>query len=279
MTRLNRWMAALAAVAALIASDAAAQAGTPARAAKQPISDNSFLMEEAYNQENGVVQHISLFQKAREGQTWFYAFTQEWPVRGQRNQFSYTVPFAWIGSDRSGFGDVMLNWRYQAVGGDDSPTWVAPRLSLVLPTGDRRKGLGTAVLGVQGAIPVSHRLGNQLVAHTNAGVTLLPNAKDPAGRTGTATTVSLGQSLVWQPFARTNFMLEAVWAGTSRTVGPADSWNASFYVSPGVRWAYDFPTGLQVVPGIAFPIGVGPSKHDNQVLIYLSFEHPFGTPR
>jgi len=29
------------------------------------------------------------------------------------------------------------------------------------------------------------------------------------------------------------------------------------------------------VPGIAFPIGVGPSAGDDAVLLYLSFEHPF----
>jgi hypothetical protein len=267
LARLNRWIAVL---AATLAAQAAAQ---PA-GARLPIADNSFLMEEAYNQDAGVIQHISLFQKARDGQAWFYAFTQEWPVGGQRNQFSYAVPFAWITSRRSGVGDVMLNWRYQAIGRDDDATWVAPRLSLVLPTGDSRHGLGSGVLGVQGAIPMSHRWTEAIVSHTNVGVTLLPGMKDPLGKTGTATTLSLGQSFIWQPFARTNFMLEAVWAGTSRTVGSVDSWYASLYLSPGVRWAYDFTSGLQIVPGVAFPIGVGPSKDDNQVLLYLSFEHP-----
>ena len=33
--------------------------------------------------------------------------------------------------------------------------------------------------------------------------------------------------------------------------------------------------GLQIVPGIAMPIGVGPSAGEKSVLIYLSFEHPF----
>ena len=49
----------------------------------------------------------------------------------------------------------------------------------------------------------------------------------------------------------------------------------SAYVSPGVRWSYDFDSGLQIVPGIAFPIGVGPSRHEKSVFLYLSFEHPF----
>ena len=56
------------------------------------IVDNSFLIEEAYNQERGVVQHISTFSRAVGTTNWVYAFTQEWPVRGQRHQLSYTIP-------------------------------------------------------------------------------------------------------------------------------------------------------------------------------------------
>lgn len=45
-----------------------------------PIQDNSFLVEEAYNQEPGVVQHISTFTRFQESKDWIYTFTQEWPV-------------------------------------------------------------------------------------------------------------------------------------------------------------------------------------------------------
>lgn len=48
----------------------------------------------------------------------------------------------------------------------------------------------------------------------------------------------------------------------------------SFFISPGLRWARNFPGGLQIVPGIAFPIGTGPSRGDRAVLFYVSFEHP-----
>ena len=57
------------------------------------IQDNSFLIEEAYNQEPGVVQHISSLRG--QGGELFFNFTQEWPVLSQRHQFSYTVPYAW----------------------------------------------------------------------------------------------------------------------------------------------------------------------------------------
>ena len=35
------------------------------------------------------------------------------------------------------------------------------------------------------------------------------------------------------------------------------------------------PNGLQIVPGVAFPIGAGPSSGDHGVILYLSFEHPW----
>jgi hypothetical protein len=42
-----------------------------------PIQDNSFLAEEAYNQEPGVVQHIQTFTPLWNSRTWAYSFTQE----------------------------------------------------------------------------------------------------------------------------------------------------------------------------------------------------------
>src|SRR3970040_1411458 len=51
-------------------------------AQEQPtIEDNSYLIEEAYNQEEGVVQHISNGLYFRKPQRDFvYSFTQEWPL-------------------------------------------------------------------------------------------------------------------------------------------------------------------------------------------------------
>jgi hypothetical protein len=42
-----------------------------------------------------------------------------------------------------------------------------------------------------------------------------------------------------------------------------------------LRFAIDFPSGLQIVPGLSFPIGMGPSQGDYGLFLYLSFEHPF----
>jgi hypothetical protein len=52
----------------------------------------------------------------------------------------------------------------------------------------------------------------------------------------------------------------------------------SLYLSPGVRWAHNFRSGLQIVPGLAVPIGIGPSRGEEALFLYLSFEHSFRSP-
>jgi hypothetical protein len=53
----------------------------------------------------------------------------------------------------------------------------------------------------------------------------------------------------------------------------------ALFVSPGIRWAWNFRSGLQVVPGLAVPLGVGPSSGRHGIFFYLSFEHPFRRAR
>jgi hypothetical protein len=56
-----------------------------------PTEDNSFLMQEACNQEDGVVQHISYFQKPTSTGDWAYTQTDEWPLRSHKHQLSLTL--------------------------------------------------------------------------------------------------------------------------------------------------------------------------------------------
>src|SRR5215470_3210132 len=79
------------------------------------IQDNSFLIEEAYNQEKSIVQHINTFTYYTDSHDWAYSFTQEWPMGGQRHQFSYTLSSVRPGAFSShgpGFGDALINYRY-----------------------------------------------------------------------------------------------------------------------------------------------------------------------
>src|SRR5215210_2143241 len=90
---------------------------TPEPAAK--IQDNSFLVEEAYNQETGVVQHIFSFTRLFQSRDWVVSFTQEWPAPTQRHQLSYTVVGTSAGdfpNEGPGIGDMAINYRFQAIG-------------------------------------------------------------------------------------------------------------------------------------------------------------------
>ena len=248
-----------------------AQAQAPA---VPTISDNSFLIEEAYNQERGVVQHISAFMRAQGSGDWSYSFTQEWPLGGQRHQVSYTLPV--VGQDGvARFGDVALNYRYQLIGAESRAS-LAPRLTLIAPTGSSKAGVGTGSVGLQFNVPLSVDVTPWLVTHWNAGGTVTPSARNAAGARAATTSVTLGASAIWRFLPTINAMIEATWTESESVIGPGlTASNRVAVISPGIRWAHNVRGGLQIVPGIAFPLGVGPSRGDNALFLYLSFEHPF----
>lgn len=241
-----------------------------------PIQDNSFLVEEAYNQEDGVVQHISFFQKQATSGDWLYTETDEWPLRTVKHQLSFTFQGAHSGSlASSGIGDTAINYRYQLVGSGEAKIAVAPRLSLLLPTGDHTRGLGYGGTGLQTNLPVSIQHNRRLTTHWNAGATWIPHARDAGGKRAGIVGVNLGQSFVWSASNRFNALLETIWGNSQTVVGAGKTqWQQTLFVSPGIRWAYNLNHGLQVVPGVAVPMGVRPSAGQKGVILYLSFEHP-----
>ncbi|HET7463929.1 MAG TPA: transporter [Longimicrobium sp.] len=267
---------ALVTLLALAAVRASAQADTTAT---EPIQDNSFLVEEAYNQEAGVVQHISNFVRDRAG-GWTYSFTQEWALGGIRNQVSYTIPLAHAG-DETALGDVMVNYRYQWIGDGDAAVAVSPRLSAILPTGSARRGFGAGAFGVQGALPVSVVVVKDvLVAHSNVGVTYFSRAQDPAGDRGATTSFFLAQSAVWLVRPMFNVLVEGVWARDQFVTGPRSTdAEERAVISPGIRFGWNLPGGVQVVPGVAVPFGIGPSAGERALFLYFSVEHPFKRQR
>ncbi|MCS6804069.1 MAG: transporter [Acidobacteriota bacterium] len=245
-------------------------------AQSQKIQDNSFLIEEAYNQEKRVVQHIQTFQFDR-GNTWLYTFTQEWPVGGQRSQFSYTLPLARLGDDitkQTGLGDIALNYRYQLV--LNGPVALAPRFSLLLPTGDLDDGLGTDAVGYQVNIPLSVEIGDKVVTHWNGGFTATPNAKAPDRTKADTLGYNLGGSAIFLARPNFNIMMEAAYFSNEAVVAASrKERDVTFLLNPGMRFAINFKSGLQIVPGIAVPFGIGPSRGDRGIFVYLSLEHPF----
>jgi hypothetical protein len=239
------------------------------------IQDNSFLLEEAYNQEAGVIQHIQSFMYLKKSKDWIYTFTQEWPVPKETQQLSYSIPVVHMTdpTNSSGIGDIALNYRYQAVLKDHIA--LAPRFSVIVPTGDYKKGHGTGSVGLQINIPLSVELSDKFVTHWNLGATYTPRSKEPGGAKADTTGFNYGASLIYLAAENFNLMLEA--AGTSGELVQPDGSKQqanTFFINPGVRFAINFKSGLQVVPGVSMPIGVGPSKGEYGGLAYLSFEHP-----
>ena len=238
------------------------------------IMDNSFLLEEAYNQEPGVIQHIQTFRYLEKSENWEYSFTQEWPVPGQRHQLSYTIPVSYLNDpvNETNIGDVALNYRYQLL--FQEAVALAPRFSTLLPTGDYKEGFGSDALGYQMNIPLSLELSGKLVNHWNVGTTITPGNKEAGGADADTFGYNFGTSLIWCVSGNFNLMCEAVWnSPESVQFDGTKTRNDSFFINPGARFAINFESGLQIVPGISFPIGVGPSKNDYGVFLYLSFEH------
>ena len=260
------------------------------------IRDNSFLIEEAYNQESGVVQHIF---------TWFptwdhsnndvreFAFTylMELPLGSETHQFSFTPlvfehfseePDGGPADEEGGWGDTLLNYRYQLLMDDECSLQpaVAPRFSLILPTGDEDRGLGTGEIGYQFNLPVSKEL-DPFAFHFNAGltytpevaVTLLDGTTSP-GRDLRA--YNLGASAIWLASYDINFMLELVslWEDELDEAGNRDR-TTSVLLNPGIRGALYTGDEVQWVAGVGLPIGLSDDAPDIGLFIYMSVEHVF----
>lgn len=257
----------------LATATACAQSETPI------IQDNSFLVEEAYNQEFGVVQHIQTFLRTS-GNSWLYSFTQEWPVDpAPRHQLSYTLTAGRNGDfpgRGAGWGDLALNYRYQLVGNGEARLAISPRATFLAPTGQSRFGRGAGGAGFQFLLPVSYVLGPLLTTHFNAGTTLVPARKNEFGQKAFSRSFNLGQSFVFTPSRRVNFLLETIYINDDAVIAPGRTRrDHSVLMSPGIRWAYNLKSGMQIVPGIAVPLGVGPSAGQRGIFFYFSVEHPY----
>ncbi|MCK9207877.1 MAG: hypothetical protein M0P66_12260 [Salinivirgaceae bacterium] len=244
------------------------------------IEDNSYFIEEAYNQEDRVVQHINNGKYTHGSSKDFeYSFTQEWPVFSQKHQFSYTIGYSSLNSGQmTGFTDVMLNYRYQLTGHDDFIT-LSPRVSLILPTGNEDKGLGNGVLGYQFNLPASKRISNSFVLHANVGYTHLPYVKtidlNNVTYKNTHWIINAGGSAIWLATDKLNIMFEALHIVYSEAdISGKTATHGQTIISPGFRYAIDIKN-LQIVPGLAIPVVFEGSEQLFGAFFYVSFEHPF----
>jgi len=236
------------------------------------LQDNSFLIEEAYNQDPGMVQHILTLR--RQGRDWFLNFTQEWPLASQTHQFSYSIPYAWLrteGGRVSGIGDMMFNYRLQLMTENAWRPAFSPRVSLIVPSGDASRDLGVGSAGYQVALPFSKIVTDRMTLHANFGVT---SYWDVFGLNPTSWYA--GGSVVYAVTREFNLMLETLheWNESADAAGFIER-EKVFTLSPGFRYAFNLPEG-QLVAGIGAPIRFTEgAKPDYGVFLYLSFEHSF----
>jgi len=245
-----------------------------AQEAPPPIKDNSFLIEEAYNQEPGVVQHILLFARDRASRDWELAFTQEWPVASQDHQLSYTVPLVRTGVNR-GLGDLAVNYRYRWVAGERTESVI--RLSALLPTGNAERGLGAGGAGLQVNLPVSVEIGRSIAAHWNMGGSVIPSARAEDGTRASANELFAGASVIWLVHPALNLLAESIWSRAEAPgFGGTRTSETTLTLVPGVRGAINLRSGAQIVPGVGLMLDAKDGARVSGLLLYLSFEHAFG---
>jgi DtxR family Mn-dependent transcriptional regulator len=259
-------MTALLMVMCVAASSAAAQSVAPANGSEPfRITDNSFLVEEAFNQEPGIFQNI--FNASRSDGNWAQTFTQEWPVVSQKHQLSYTL--AWGSEDGDAeFGDTLINYRYQALMEGPGRPAFSPRVSVILPTASG----GEDDAGLQFNLPFSKQT-RDIYWHWNAGLTWLPSVADGA-ETRSVTSPFLAGSAIVRLRPMLHAMLETVILFDQHAnLGGARQ--KTFTLSPGLRGGWDIGD-QQLILGVAVPLTwTADQEHDTAAFFYLSYELPF----
>jgi DtxR family transcriptional regulator, Mn-dependent transcriptional regulator len=214
------------------------------------IIDNSFLIEEAFNQDDGILQTIGTMRMGASND-WESSLTQEWPLLGHLHQISYSIPYAATTSAR-GLGDLMLHYRIQLTSDTPGLPAFSPRLSLILPTGDSGRGLGEGGFGWQVNLPFSEQA-RDFYLHWNVGYTRMPTVSRP----------HIGASAVWRIVPKLHAMVETLLEGNARVT-----------LSPGMRVGWNRGDAQWVV-GLAAPLAREDSAATLSGLGYLSYEFPF----
>ncbi len=255
------------------------------------IEDNSMFIEEAFNQESGVIQHISNFIFT--GKEFAFSYTQEIPLADVKHQLSFGVSYASqkkpegltpVGNTQfltNGLGDVVVNYRPQ-IWGKDKWALIIPRFTVIIPTGNSRYGLGSGGWGGQFNLAVTKRLNSKITTHYNGGYTLINKADHfNYAADGTAVkaceknlgSVNVGGSVIWLLKPKFNLMVEYL-----STFGEAIEDDGSLVkdnstiINPGFRFALDVGK-VQIVPGLGLPINFSNGEFENRGgFIYLSIE-------
>ena len=230
------------------------------------IVDNSFLVEEAFNQEPRIFQNIvgATWQEAGH---WQVTFTQEWPAPGTRHQLSYTLSGGSTGQ-RASFGDVLVNYRLQVLDEGPGRPAFSPRISAILPSGREIDGAGDS--GLQVNLPFSKQH-DDFYFHWNGGFTWLPR-----GERADLVSPAVAASAIYRLRPMVNLMLESVvgWQAGDSESGAVER-TASITISPGVRGGWNLKEDTQIVIGAALPVTRSAGDTSVALFMYFSYELPF----
>jgi hypothetical protein len=184
-----------------------------------------------------------------------------------RHQLSYSLSADSV-SSKTGFGDVLLNYRYQALEEGPGHPAFSPRVSLIVPSGSGAAGGGEG--GMQINLPVSKQRGD-FHFNGNGGFTWLPR-----GDRADLVSPSLAGSVIYRLRPMFHLMLESV-AGFDAGDAPDGSVERtpSFTLSPGVRGGWNVAEDAQVILGFAVPITRASGESSAGVFLYFSYELPF----
>jgi len=241
------------------------------------LQDDEFLVETAYLQDESDLFHKLTFERTGR-HSWSAVFKEELTIGNENRNFVFSIPAHLVGTGTQksrGFGDAEIEFSYGLYGNGSSRITISPGIGLSLPTGSVRKELGSGGAGLSVKLPVSVAITEWFTSNSIVEFCHTRSARNTDGQSANTSEYAIGQSFVWFAKPKLNFLVETVWERQQEVTGHGSTVNShSFLVSPAVRWAYEFKGGLTVSPGVAIPIGLGPSRGENNILFYIAFSHP-----
>ncbi|HEX8432076.1 MAG TPA: hypothetical protein VF625_12335, partial [Longimicrobium sp.] len=150
-----------------------------------------------------------------------------------------------------------LGYRYKIIGGEDEPLTITPGVEATAMRGEK--------VEFEAALPVSYAFGRGWTSNSNVGVSFTPGDDEVSFTVGEGIMRRVGRSL--------NLMVEALYSSEESPI-PGDETEGGVFVIPGFQYAFDLSPRVQLVPGVAVPIGLGKAEGERGLFLYLSIEHP-----
>lgn len=241
------------------------------------MDDNSFLMDQGTVQTRGTVEHIFyIIAYPTSPKDAYLNWIEEWGF-AERHDAGFTIPVTIFEQSGDGLGDIFLDYRYHLI--KEKTLNIAPRFSLILPTGSVRKNLGYDSVGFQNNWAISLYWNRHFATHWNIGTTLLPYAKELFPDGGSArkflANFNFGISNAWMVNHHLNLVLEFV-SNLGSEINNNRNINlfGQYILNPGISTNVDFKS-ISIIPGVSIPLTWKRDNFQPGIYFYLSLQHPF----